>query len=73
MSISNILYQRVFKKTSTMALTMVIGAVIFEKVFDEGIDTMWEKMNRGVSRFLHSGSSLVTFMKLDVFSEESDI
>ena len=30
-------------------LTVVVGAVFFERWFDFGADAIWERMNRGVS------------------------
>lgn len=49
MSIGRTVYNALFRRTSTFAVTIVIGAFAFERVFDEGMDNLWENMNRGVS------------------------
>lgn len=49
MSIGRTVYNALFRRTSTFAVTIVIGAFAFERVFDEGMDNLWERMNRGVS------------------------
>ena len=43
------LYNSLFRRSSTFLLTIVVGAVVFERVFDEGMDKLWERMNHGVS------------------------
>lgn len=43
------LYNTFFRRTSTYVLTIVVGAVFFERMFDQGIDSIWYKINRGVS------------------------
>lgn len=48
MSISNTIYNTLFKRTSTFALTCVIGAFIFERTFDMGGDYIFDKINEGV-------------------------
>ena len=49
MSVGRTIYNALFRRTSTFAVTIVIGAFAFERVFDEGMDNLWENMNRGVS------------------------
>lgn len=49
MSLSRTVYNIFFKRTSTFVLTILVGAVIFERTFDQGADALWEKMNKGVS------------------------
>lgn len=49
MSIGRTLYNALFRRTSTFVVTIVVGGFIFERVFDEGMDNLWENMNRGVS------------------------
>ena len=49
MSVGRTVYNALFRRTSTFAVTIVIGAFAFERVFDEGMDNLWENMNRGVS------------------------
>lgn len=43
------MYNIFFKRTSTYVLTILVGAVFFERVFDYGLDSLWDKINRGVS------------------------
>ena len=38
-----------FRRTSTFALTILVGAVVFERAFDQGVDYMWDRHNEGVS------------------------
>lgn len=45
------LYNFFFRRTSTFAVTLLVGAVFFERVFDYGMDSIWNRMNRGVSVF----------------------
>nr|XP_010597052.1 uncharacterized protein LOC100659857 isoform X1 [Loxodonta africana] len=42
------LYSLLFRRTSTFALTIAVGAVIFERAFDQGADAVYEHMNEGV-------------------------
>lgn len=48
MALSTFIYQTLFRRTSTFAVTIVVGAVIFERVFDQGGDAIFEQLNRGV-------------------------
>ena len=43
-------YNLLFRRTSTFTLTILVGAVFFERAFDHGADALWERMNRGVSK-----------------------
>lgn len=43
------LYNALFKRTSTFVLTVVGGVFIFERIFDQGADYIFESINRGVS------------------------
>ena len=43
------LYNAFFRRSSTFLVTILVGAVVFERVYDEGMDSLWERMNRGVS------------------------
>jgi len=45
-------YNTLFRRSSTFLLTIVVGAVLFERVFDEGLDRTWENMNQGVSALI---------------------
>ena len=37
-----------FRRTSTFALTIVVGALFFERAFDQGADAIYEHINEGV-------------------------
>ena len=41
-------YQNVFRRTSTFALSILVGAFAFERVFDQGADYIFEVKNQGV-------------------------
>ena len=47
----NAAYRGVFRRSSTFFLGCVVAAVVFERVFDEGIDKYFESRNQGVSSF----------------------
>ncbi|NXA55300.1 QCR9 protein, partial [Nothocercus julius] len=40
-------YGAFFRRTSTFALTIVLGAVVFERAFDQGADALFEQLNQG--------------------------
>ncbi|XP_051888150.1 cytochrome b-c1 complex subunit 9 [Pristis pectinata] len=40
-------YNLLFRRTSTFALTIVLGAVVFERVFDQTGDMIFERINQG--------------------------
>lgn len=42
------LYSLLFRRTSTFALTIVVGALFFERAFDQGADAIYEHINEGV-------------------------
>ncbi|XP_013929019.1 PREDICTED: cytochrome b-c1 complex subunit 9 [Thamnophis sirtalis] len=44
------LYRFVFRRTSTLVLTVVVGAVIFERGFDQATEAIFCRLNEGVSR-----------------------
>nr|XP_032624177.1 cytochrome b-c1 complex subunit 9 isoform X1 [Chelonoidis abingdonii] len=44
------LYNVFFRRTSTFALTIVLGALVFERAFDQGADAFYERLNHGVRR-----------------------
>lgn len=48
MSISNTIYNTLFKRSSTFALTCIVGAFIFERSFDLGAEIIFDKINEGV-------------------------
>ncbi|TRZ20944.1 hypothetical protein HGM15179_006125 [Zosterops borbonicus] len=46
-------YGSLFRRTSTFALSVVLGAVLFERVFDHGGDILFEQLNEGSSGLAH--------------------
>ena len=42
------LYSVLFRRTSTFALTIAVGALFFERAFDQGADAIYEHINQGV-------------------------
>ncbi|KAM9178585.1 cytochrome b-c1 complex subunit 9 [Mergus octosetaceus] len=40
-------YSSLFRRTSTFALSIVLGAVVFERAFDQGADAIFEHLNEG--------------------------
>lgn len=42
------LYTLLFRRTSTFALTIAVGALFFERAFDQGADAIYEHINEGV-------------------------
>lgn len=49
MALAKSVYNLLFRRTSTFAVTIMVGAVLFERLFDHGGETIFEQMNRGVS------------------------
>lgn len=49
MSLAKSVYHLLFRRTSTFAVTIMVGAVFFERIFDQGGDAIFEQLNRGVS------------------------
>jgi len=52
MALVRTIYNSLLKRTSTYALTIVCGAFIFERTFDQGADYLFEYINQGVSLLL---------------------
>ena len=48
-SAQNLFYNLVWKRTSTTALFVGVGAICVEQVVDKGIDAFWDSYNKGVS------------------------
>ncbi|XP_035562346.1 cytochrome b-c1 complex subunit 9 isoform X1 [Canis lupus familiaris] len=42
------LYSLLFRRTSTFALTIAVGALFFERAFDQGADAIYEHINQGI-------------------------
>ena len=55
------IYNALFRRTSTFALTIVIGAVLFERVFDQTLDNHYESVNQGVCMY-QSGVKYISFV-----------
>ena len=49
MAFGRAVYNLLFRRTSTFVVTILVGAVFFERAFDLGADRLWERMNKGVS------------------------
>ncbi|CAL8320985.1 unnamed protein product [Lota lota] len=47
MALAKTVYSLLFRRTSTFAVTIMVGAVFFERVFDQGGDAVFEQLNRG--------------------------
>ncbi|KAM8744461.1 cytochrome b-c1 complex subunit 9 [Acanthopagrus latus] len=47
MALAKSVYNLLFRRTSTFAVTIMVGAVLFERLFDHGGETIFEQMNRG--------------------------
>ncbi|XP_059381856.1 cytochrome b-c1 complex subunit 9-like [Carassius carassius] len=40
-------YNLLFRRTSTFAITIMVGAVVFERVFDQAGEALFDNINRG--------------------------
>ncbi|XP_064024238.1 cytochrome b-c1 complex subunit 9 [Pogoniulus pusillus] len=40
-------YAALLRRSSAFALTVVLGAVVFERAFDQGADAIFEHLNEG--------------------------
>ncbi|NWU92928.1 QCR9 protein, partial [Upupa epops] len=40
-------YALLFRRSSTFALTVVLGAILFERAFDQGADAIFDHLNEG--------------------------
>ncbi|XP_028680797.1 cytochrome b-c1 complex subunit 9 [Erpetoichthys calabaricus] len=47
MALTSRFYNLFFKRTSVFTLSIVVGTVLFERVFDQAADGLFEQMNRG--------------------------
>ena len=52
MSGINFIYNTFLRRTSAYAVTIIAGVFVFERVFDQGADYLFEYINRGVSNVL---------------------
>jgi len=56
MSGINFIYNTFLRRTSAYAVTIIGGVFVFERVFDQGADYLFEYINRGVSNVLDLGT-----------------
>lgn len=54
MTLGRRLHGLFFKRTSVYALAIIVGAVFFERAFDQGMESIWERKNQGVSISIRS-------------------
>ncbi|XP_055035287.1 cytochrome b-c1 complex subunit 9 [Paramisgurnus dabryanus] len=47
MALVKSVYNLLFRRTSTFAITIMVGAVVFERAFDQGGDAIFDNINRG--------------------------
>ncbi|XP_067329449.1 cytochrome b-c1 complex subunit 9 [Anolis sagrei] len=47
MALSRRVYNLLFRRTSTFALSIIVGALLFERAFDQGADALFEHLNKG--------------------------
>nr|XP_043868232.1 cytochrome b-c1 complex subunit 9 [Solea senegalensis] len=47
MALMRSVYNLLFRRTSTFAVTIMVGAVVFERVFDQGGNKVFEQLNQG--------------------------
>ncbi|XP_043924397.1 cytochrome b-c1 complex subunit 9 [Protopterus annectens] len=47
MALGDRVYNLLFRRTSTFALTVIVGAIFFERAFDQAGDALFEQLNRG--------------------------
>lgn len=50
MTLGRQIYNALFRRTSTFALTIVVSALVFERAFDQGADALYDHLNKGVSK-----------------------
>lgn len=49
MAVGRNVYNLLFRRTSTFAVTIFAGAFVFERAFDPFMDGIFERLNQGVS------------------------
>ncbi|KAM8961182.1 cytochrome b-c1 complex subunit 9 [Pelodytes ibericus] len=47
MAFGSFLYKSVFRRTSTFALAVVVGVLVFERGFEQGTEELYNHLNRG--------------------------
>lgn len=48
MALGKTVYNIFFRRTSTFFVTVLVGAVFFERAFEASTDALWDRMNKGV-------------------------
>lgn len=51
MALARSVYNLLFRRTSTFAITIMVGAVVFERGFDQAGEAIFDNINRGVCYF----------------------
>nr|CAD7575536.1 unnamed protein product [Timema californicum] len=51
--ISSIVYNALFKRTSTFAATIIVGAFFFERSFELGSNYIYDSINKGMKLLAH--------------------
>lgn len=63
MAVGYAFFKALFRRTSTFTLTVVLGAVFFERWYDSWSDATWERLNRGVRpRFIHIATCIAYYV-----------
>ena len=52
MALGRTIHNILFRRSSTFFVTIVVGAMFFERAFDDLTNSMWNKMQEGVSCLL---------------------
>ncbi|KAI1882417.1 hypothetical protein AGOR_G00250480 [Albula goreensis] len=47
MALTKSVYNLLFRRTSTFAISVMIGAVVFERMFDQAGNAMFDQLNHG--------------------------
>uniref|UniRef100_A0A8C1AKB1 Cytochrome b-c1 complex subunit 9 n=3 Tax=Cyprinus carpio TaxID=7962 RepID=A0A8C1AKB1_CYPCA len=47
MALARSVYNLLFRRTSTFAITIMVGAVVFERVFDQAGEAVFDNINKG--------------------------
>jgi hypothetical protein len=50
MSITKVFYQTILRRPSRFFVVVAVGSLFFERTLDIGIENLFDKMNRGVSK-----------------------
>jgi len=50
MSVSKVLYQTILRRPSRFFVVVAVGSLFFERTLDIGIESLYDRINRGVSK-----------------------